>query len=79
VILLPLSIPFGLVGLGETPGQCWSPEPMAAVKSERGAAAAHRRPQSVCARAAAFFGDFLSAIKHPPFKWLFSECLPLRA
>eukprot|EP01052_Picozoa_sp_SAG31_P005228 SAG31_NODE_227_length_19818_cov_6.503271_5_plen_318_part_00 len=72
VILLPLSIPFGLVGLGERPG-LWSQEPMAAVKSECVSTAQPLKsePHSLCARGSALVKDFLSAASYPPFLWLF--------
>ena len=65
-------------GLGEKPGW-WSPEPMAAVKSAvPGEQQRAQHPQtqrlrrrSACARGCAVMKDFLSALKHPPFRWLF--------
>ena len=79
VIMLPLSIPFGLMGLNETPG-CWSREAMAAVKPKvkvsaepgksESAEQALRKP-SLCARGYGVLVDFVSATRHPPFRWLF--------
>ena len=77
VVMMPLSIPFGLIGLSETPG-CWSREPMANKKSEEPSRqgegelpSPNEKKLSLCARARRLVADFLSATKFPPFRWLF--------